>query len=255
MTGQTSDESAAVISAERQYGEAWATRYDAIFPEVDDVALDFLEARAGPSRRALELAVGTGRVALPLARRGLEVTGVDLSEAMVAKLRAKPDSEMVKVVVGDMVEVPVEGLFPLVFIAFNSIFAISSQERQVECFHNVSLHLEPSGRFILECFVPDMNRFDAHHRHESERSLESGLVSSEVSIHYPATQQVDSQILTHHPDGSQSTLPVRIRYAWPAELDLMAKLAGLDLEDRFEWYDGAPFNSDSGRHVSVYRKP
>jgi SAM-dependent methyltransferase len=241
---------------ERIYGEAWAARYDDIFPDIDNSAIDFLAGFAGPGQRALELAVGTGRVAIPLALRGIAVTGVDISPAMLAKLSSKPNADRITAIEGDMVDVPVAGLFPLVYIAFNSFFAILSQDRQVQCFSNVASHLDAGGRFVLECFVPDMKRFDAKHRHESQRALESdGLVHSEVSIHHPERQLVDSQLVTHYPDGTEAILPVSIRYAWPAELDLMAQLAGLELESRYEWYDKSPFTADSGRHVSVYRKP
>ncbi len=241
---------------ERIYGEVWAARYDDIFPDIDEAAIDFLTGLVGRDRRALELAVGTGRVAIPLAEREVAVTGVDISPAMLDKLSSKPTAGKIAVIEGDMVDVPVEGAFPLGYIAFNSFFAILSQERQVHCFLNMASHLDSGGRFVLECFVPDMKRFDAKHRHESQRALESGgLVHSEVSIHHPERQVVDSQIVTHYPDGTESILPVSIRYAWPAELDLMAQLAGLALENRFEWYDESPFTADSGRHVSVYIKP
>lgn len=241
---------------ERSYGEAWAERYDDIFRNVDQSCLDFLESLLGPDRRALELAVGTGRVALPLAERSITVTGVDVSPSMLARLVAKSGANVVTVVEGDMVDIPADGLFPLVFIAANSIFAISSQDRQVECFANVAKHLESGGRFVLECFVPDMKRFDDEHHHESERTLEQfGSIHAEVSTHEPETQRVHSQITTRTSDGAEATLPVSIRYAWPSELDLMARLAGLRLEERFEWYDRSSFTADSPRHVSVYRKP
>ncbi len=241
---------------ERDYGEAWAERYDAIFTEVDEAALVFLEALSGPERRAVELAVGTGRVAIPLARRGLEITGVDISTSMLARLEGRVDASSVNVIEGDMAEVPVEGLFPLIFIAFNSFFAISTQDRQLECFRNVASHLRSGGRFVLECFVPDMTRFDRNHRHESERTSERGnVIENDLSFHYPHVQRVDSRITARFPDGSEAILPVSIRYAWPAELDLMARLAGLELEERFEWYDRKPFGRDSIRHVSVYVSP
>lgn len=244
------------IDLERVYGDSWAPHYDQIHAEVDQAAVDFLAGLVGDGGRALELAVGTGRVAIPLGLRGVEVTGIDLSEEMLKQLASKPDGGLVTAILGDMVEVPVHGLFPLVFIAFNSIFAISSQERQVECFRNVAAHLEHGGHFVLECFVPDMKRFDSRNRHESELDVSNdGAVQSETSIHYPHLQKVESEHTWDYPDGSTRTLPVSIRYAWPAELDLMAELGGLDLEERFEWYDESPFTADSGRHVSVYRKP
>jgi SAM-dependent methyltransferase len=240
---------------ERSYGEAWAKRYDEIHPDVDESAIDFLELISLPSRRVLELAVGTGRVAIPLARRGVEVTGVDISEAMLERMRAKPGGEAVSAVVGDMVEVPVEGRFNAVFIAFNSFFAVSSQQRQIDCFCNVARRLEPNGRFVLECFVPDMKRFDDSHRYVSESSVDpDGTEKYEVSVHDPVTQKIESQHIWRTRDGETSMLPVHIRYSWLAELYVMARLAGLELEQRFEWYDRVEYRADSGRHVSVYRK-
>ncbi len=250
------DEQGLATDLERKYGDTWAPYYDEIHPEVDPAAVDFLFGLVQEGGRALELAVGTGRVAIPLALRGVEMTGLDLSSEMLEQLASKPDGELVTAILGDMVEISVNGLFPLIFIAFNSIFAISSQERQVDCFRSVAAHLEPGGHFVLECFVPDMKGFDQNHRYESEPGASTdGGVKSEISVHHPHLQKVDSEHIWSYPDGSTRNLPVSIRYAWPAELDLMAQLAGLVLEDRFEWYDRKAFSADSGRHVSVYRKP
>ena len=241
---------------ERIYGDTWALYYDRLYPEVDPAAVDFLEGLAGDSRRALEPAVGTGRVAIPLAKRGIAVTGIDLSAEMLKILDEKPGGRLVKTVLGDMVDFTIDESFPLVFIVANSLFTILSQDRQAQCFRSVAAHLEPGGRFLLECFVPDMKRFDENHRHESERAFDQdGPVLLETSVHEPHTQKVESLITTRRPDGSQATLPVSIRYAWPSELDLMARLAGLELEQRVEWYEGTPFDASSMRHVSVYRKP
>jgi len=249
------EEQKSATDLERRYGDTWAPYYDQVHPEVDPAAVDFLVDLVGDRGRAMELAVGTGRVAIPLALRGVEITGVDLSGEMLKQLAAKPDGGLVRAILGDMVEVPVDGVFPLIFVVFSSIFAISSQDRQVECFRNVAAHLEPDGHFVLECFVPDMKRFDKNYRYESEfgASIDGG-VKSEISVHHPLLQTVDSEHIWSYPDGSTRTLPVSIRYAWPSELDLMAQLADLVLEDRFEWYDRAPFAADSGRHVSIYRK-
>lgn len=143
----------------------------------------------------------------------------------------------------------------MVFVAFNSFFAISTQDRQVRCFRNVSKHLGDGGRFVVECFVPDMKRFDDSHRHVSEPTVEQdGGQYHEISIHDPVHQRVESQHVWRDSDGTTTMLPVSIRYAWPAELDVMAMSAGLALEDRWGWYDRSPFTADSQRHVSVYRK-
>lgn len=240
---------------EAQYGEMWAPFYDEIFNVVEDYTIDTLEALAGPSRRALELAIGTGRVAIPLSQRGVEVTGVDISEEMVAKLRTKPGGEAIEVIFGDMAQVPVEGEFSLIYLPFNTLFALLSQERQVTCFRNVADHLIPGGRFALDCFVPDMTRYDRHHTRMAVSSISSNQAHAyEMSIHHPLEQKVTSHMVRRLDDGSTVVLPVTVRYAWPAEIDLMAAMAGLELEHRWGWYDKRPFTEASNQHVSVYRK-
>lgn len=237
------------------YGRIWAPFYDKIFTVVEDYTIDLLASLAGDPPRALELAVGTGRIALPLAERGVAVTGIDISEEMVSILASKPKGEEVEIVVGDMAEVPVDGEFPLIYLAFNTLFALLTQERQVECFQNVATHLAPGGRFVIDCFVPDLGRFDSAHTRMGVVSLgEDGAHAYELSVHDPVRQQVASQHVRRAADGSTVVLPVTVRYAWPAELDLMARIAGLELEHRWGWYDRRPFNEASGQHVSVYRK-
>ncbi len=240
---------------ERRYGDAWAAKYDEVFSSLDPAAVDFLAGFAGSGGRVLELAVGTGRIAIPLAQRGLDITGLDISQAMIDKLSSKADGATITSVVGDMVEVPVQGTFELVFVAFNSIFAISTQDRQVECFHNVAQHLSEDGCFVLECFVPDLQRYDENHRYVSESEFDDkGTEHYEVSVLDPVEQRIDTQFIWKHRDGEVSMLPVGIRFAWPAELDLMAQLAGLHLEERYAWYDRSRFDAKSERHVSVYRR-
>jgi SAM-dependent methyltransferase len=238
------------------YGERWAPFYDDIFGDVDDSTIDTLEAMAGRTKRALELAVGTGRVAIPLSERGIRVTGIDVSEEMVAKLRDKPGGPAVEVVMGDMADVPVDGEWPLVYLPFNTLFGLLTQERQLECFVNVARHLEPGGRFVLDCFVPDLTRFDALNTRMAVSSITSPQAHAyEVSLHEPVTQRITSHMVRRLDDGTSVVLPVMIRYAWPSEMDLMARIAGLELEHRWGWYDKRPFNERSGQHVSVYRKP
>ncbi len=242
-------------TAERIYGDAWADDYDAIFDEVDERMVDRLVELSGSSRRALELAVGTGRVAIPLSMRGVEVSGIDISDSMLSRLAAKPGGEKVKVVAGDMVEVPVDGTFPLVYVVFNSLFAVSTQERQVRCFQSVSNHLEPGGRFLVECFVPDVKRFDSQNTRMAVTEIgDDGAYAYEVSIHDPVHQEVRSLHVRTYPDGADRVLPVTIRYAWPSELDLMARLASLELESRWAWYDQSEFTETSTASVSIYRK-
>jgi SAM-dependent methyltransferase len=171
-------------------------------------------------------------------------------------MRAKPGGEAIPVVIGNFRDVPVEGAFPLVYLAFNTLFGLLTQEEQVECFANVARHLEPGGRFIIDCFVPDLRRFNTDNTRMEVSSLKSaGEHSFEMSVYEPQTQRISSHLVRRSADGSSLVLPVEIRFAWPSEIDLMARLAGLDLEDRFGWYDLRPFNGGSPAHMSIYRKP
>jgi SAM-dependent methyltransferase len=241
---------------ETTYGDLWAPFYDDIFNIVEDYTIDTLEALAGSSRRALELAVGTGRVAIPLSQRGVAVTGIDNSEEMVARLREKPGGEAIEIVIGDMSEVAVDGTFPLIYLPFNTLFALLSQKRQVTCFRNVAEHLAPGGRFALDCFVPDLTRYDRFNTRMAVSSISSNQAHAyEMSIHHPLEQKVTSHQVRRLEDGTALVLPVTVRYAWPAEMDLMAEIAGLELEHRWGWYDKRAFTETSGQHVSVYRKP
>lgn len=241
---------------ERTYGQRWGPHYDVIYAEVDEAIIDLLARHAGTPPRALELAIGTGRLALPLQEKGVDITGIDASEEMVAKLRAKPGGEAIAVSMGDFAKVDVEDTFPLVFLAFNTIFALLTQERQVECFQNVAEHLEPGGRFIIDCFVPDIRRFDQHNTRLGVSSIDSvDEHTVEMTIYEPVGQRLSTHIVKRTASGEEMVLPVEIRFAWPSELDLMARLAGLELEDRFGWYDLRPFNERSTSHMSIYRKP
>ena len=237
------------------YGEAWAEYYDEIFPRLDEEAVELLLEYAGTPPRAVELAIGTGRVALPLSQRGVEVIGVDISDQMVSRLRAKPGGEDIEVVMGDFADVPVEGKFPVIYLPFNTLFGLLDQERQVECFVNVAEHLEPGGRFVLDCFVPDVKRYDEHHTRMAVSSISSTREHAyEMAIHHPIEQRVTSHHVRRRKDGQTIVLPIKIRYSWPSEMDLMARIAGMELEHRWGWYDRRPFNENSGQHVSVYRK-
>jgi SAM-dependent methyltransferase len=238
------------------YGETWAPFYDDIFSEVEDSVIGMLGEYAGRPRRALELAIGTGRIAIPLALAGVAVTGIDISEEMVSRLRAKPGGEGIEVILGDFAEVAVSQTYPLVYLAFNTLFSLLDQDRQVVCFRNVSRALEPGGRFVLDAFVPDLNRYDHHQTRIGVSSISSNKAHAyELAIHDPIKQMVVSHQVRRMEDGSTVVLPVTIRYVWPSEMDLMARLAGLDLEERWGWYDRRPFTEKSGQHVSVYRKP
>lgn len=238
------------------YGRLWSPYYDDLHPSADEAMVDLLARHAGDPPRALELAIGSGRVALELQSRGVEVEGIDASVEMVALMRAKPGGADVPVTIGDFGDVEVDGSFPLIYLVFNTIFGLLTQERQVECFQNVAAHLEPGGRFILDCFVPDVKRFDQYNTRIGVSTIEN--VSEhmfEMTIYEPVTQRLSTHVVRRTADGDTVVLPVEIRFAWPSELDLMARLAGLELEDRFGWYDLRPFNERSTSHMSIYRKP
>lgn len=238
------------------YGRLWSPVYDDMFDTVDDSVVDLLQRHAGQPPRALELAIGTGRVALPLRARGVDVSGIDISEEMVAKLRAKPGGEAIPVTMGDFADVAVDDSFPLIYLPFNTIFGLLTQERQVECFQNVAAHLEPGGRFILDCFVPDVKRFDHHNTRMAVSSIDSvDRHTYEMSIYDAVNQRITTHIVRRTSEGENVVLPVEIRFVWPSELDLMARVAGLELEDRFGWYDLRPYTERSTNHMSIYRKP
>jgi SAM-dependent methyltransferase len=233
------------------YGERMADVYDEWFgvPADTDESREFLAGIAA-NGSALELGVGTGRIALPLAERGIEVHGIDASEAMVRKLREKPGGAEIPVSIGDFAAVDVEGEFALIYVVFNTFFALLTQEDQVRCFENIAARLKPGGAFIIEAFVPDPARFE---QYQATRTKHVGVdrVVLEVSRHDPVEQRVYSQSIVWSEAGAKF-YPVRLRYAWPSELDLMARLAGLRLRERFGSWRREPFTAASGRHVSVY---
>lgn len=237
------------------YGSIWAPYYDELYTGAE-AEVKFLRAYSGHPPRALELAIGSGRIGLPLSRSGVEVTGIDISDDMTELLRAKPGGDEIEVIKGDFADVGVETRYPLVYLAFNTLFALLEQDRQVECFVNTARALEPGGRFVLDSFVPDMKRFDAHGTRMAVESITSNETHAyELAIHDPVAQRVIAHHVRRFENGSSVVLPVEVRYAWPAEMDLMARLAGLEFEERFGWYDRRRFTEQSGQHVSVYRKP
>lgn len=241
---------------ETTYGRLWAPYYDELYSDVDESIIDLLARHAGDPPRALELAIGSGRVALPLRERGVDVSGIDASDEMVYLLRAKPGGEAIPVRMGNFADVDADGSYPLIYLAFNTLFALRSQDEQVACFRNVAEHLEPGGRFIIDCFVPDVRRFDSYNTRLGVSSISTvDEHIYEMTIYEPVTQSLNSHIVKRDEDGSTVVLPVRVRFAWPSEIDLMARLAGLELEDRFGWYDLRPFNEGSTSHMSIYVKP
>ena len=219
-------------------------------PAVVDPVVDFLAELAG-SGRALELGIGTGRIALPLAQRGVPVHGIELSKAMVARLRAKPGGEDIGVTIGDFATTTVDGTFSVAYLVFNTIMNLTTQAAQVACFRNVAAHLEPGGCFVIEVGVPDLQRLPPgetiHAFHVSETRW--GIDEYDVAI---------QGLTSHHfeiVDGRVERISIPFRYAWPAELDLMAELAGMRLRERWSGWRREPFTSDSRKHVSVWEKP
>ena len=214
-------------------------------------AVDFLYGLVGTGR-ALELGVGTGRVAIPLAERGTTVYGIDASEAMLDRLRAKDERNEIILHAGDFAEVAVDQQFELVYVVFNTFFALLEQEDQVRCFANVARRLTESGTFVIEAFVPDPTLYDRGQRVSATR-LEADRVQLDASRLDAATQRVRSQHILIGADGIM-LLPVQLRFAWPSELDLMARLAGLRLRERYGGWQGEVFSSTSAKHVSVYAR-
>jgi hypothetical protein len=237
------------------FGEDVAARYDSADPEVfaDDVVVptvDLLAGLAGDGA-ALELGVGTGRIALPLSARGVPVHGVDLSAAMLARLRAKPGAERVAVTEGDLAHVRVPGRFRLVYLVFNTVMNLTSQDEQVACFATAAAHLEPGGCFVVEVMVPDLQRLPFGERFRPFTVTDHHLGVDEYDV-------VTQGLVSHHHsrvDGAWRLTSVPFRYVWPAELDLMARLAGLRLRDRWADWRRTPFTATSTGHVSVWEKP
>ena len=233
------------------WGDNIASQYDSVFGYMFDVdtAVDLLLEEAGPGP-VLELGVGTGRVAVPLAQRGAQVHGIDASQAMVDALRAKPGGGEITTTVGDFGHDALGGPYGLVFVVFNTFFGLTSQDDQVRCFANVASALHRDGCFVIEAFVPDQTRWSNHQRVGVDK-VEFDSVALEVSRHDPVGQRVEAQTVVVSQDGIR-LYPVIIRYAWPSELDLMARVAGLKLRDRWGSWAREPFTSESKTHISVY---
>ena len=237
------------------FDERVAARYDESAAEMFDLAvvepvIDLLVELAG-SGRALELGIGTGRIALPLVQRGVPVHGIELSKAMAAKLRAKPGGEDIGVTIGDFATTTVEGTFSVAYLVFNTIMNLTTQEAQVACFRNVAAHLEPGGCFVIEVGVPGLQSlppgetFHVFHVSETRWGFDEFDVARQglISHHFETV------------DGKIERFSVPFRYAWPAEYDLMAQLAGMTPRERWSGWTREPFTSDSRKHVSVWEKP
>jgi SAM-dependent methyltransferase len=239
----------------RFFGEREAAVYDDHVAEMFDPAVVTpvveMLADLAADGAALEMGIGTGRIALPLTDRGVRVHGIDASAAMVARLRDKPGSEAIEVVIGDFATARVDGHFTLVYLIFNTIFNLKTQDEQVACFQNAAAHLERGGHFVIELGVPDLQRLppgqDVFVYHVDARSMS-------FDTYDVVTQRLTSNHFVLE-DGVVSSYPVEGRYAWPAELDLMARVAGMRLRERWGGWKREPFTSLSRSHVSVYEKP
>ena len=232
------------------YGDRIAGVYDEFYGQTDvservDVLVDL--ASGG---RALELGVGTGTYALPLAARGVETHGIDSSKAMVDELRAKDGGESMPVTIGDFADVDVEGAFLLVFVISNTFFMLTSQEEQIRCFQNVASRLDETGVFLVHAFVPDVSMYDGG-QHLSADLPDLTSVRFNVSVHDAMNQVVDFRHVELTEQGVRM-YPGRLRYVWPSEMDLMARLAGLRLRERWADWSRSPFTSQSRSHVSIY---
>ena len=239
---------------EDYFGEQVAARYDDAQGEmfqaaVIDPVVDFLADLAGDGA-ALELGIGTGRIALPLAQRGIRVQAIDLSEAMIARLRAKPGGEEIGVTIGDFATTRVVGTFSLAYLVFNTIMNLTTQELQLACFQNVAAHLEPRGCFVIEVGLPDLQRLPFG---ETIRPFHV----SETRLGFDEYDVVNQGLVSHHyraVDGKFEKWSIPFRYVWPSELDLMARLAGMTLHERWSGWQREPFTSESTKHVAVWQK-
>jgi len=214
-------------------------------------AVELLARLTGPGA-ALGFAVGTGRLAVPLRRCGIPVSGIELSPAMAGKLREKISGDELPVVIGDMATTVVPGEFSLVFLAWNSLCNLKTQSEQVECFRNAARHLQPGGRFVIELWVPPLRRMPPGQTAVPFDVSDGHLGFDTYDV---VTQTCVSHHYTRDSDGAVSYDRGEFRYVWPAECDLMAQLAGMELEDRFADWSGAPFTAESESHVSIWRKP
>jgi SAM-dependent methyltransferase len=240
---------------EDHFGEDVAPRYDErtaemFEPGVIDPAVDFLAELAGDGA-ALELGIGTGRIALPLSERGVRVHGIDLSEAMVAQLQAKPGADRIGVTIGDFATTRVEGSFSLAYLVFNTINNLTTQDEQVACFENVAAHLDPGGCFVIEVGVPRI-------RGLSPGETVRPFTVTPTRLGFDEYDVARQGLVSHHywlEDGAFQERSIPFRYVWPAELDLMARIAGMRLRERWSGWKREPFTSESTKHVSVWELP
>ena len=241
---------------ENHFGEGIAEHYDETSSDMFDPAVvgptvAFLAALAGDGA-ALEFGIGTGRIALPLAQRGVRVHGVDLSEAMVARLRDKPGAAEIGVTIGDFATTGVDGAFSLVYLVFNTIENLTTQDDQVACFENAASHLEPGGAFVIEAGIPDLRRLPYGESFALFDVSEQHIGIDEYDV---ARQGLVSHHWQRNPDGTFRKSAGPFRYVWPSELDLMARIAGMTLRERWADWNREPFTNESRKHVSVWEMP
>ena len=237
------------------FGEQIAKSYESKWPEAFAPAavepvVDFLADLAGTGA-TLELGIGTGRIALPLSRRGIRVHGIDLSPEMVSELRAKPGADAIEVTIGDVASTRAPGLFRLAYLVQNTITNLTTQQEQVDCFQNVAAQLEPGGCFVIEVFVPELRRLPPG-------ETVSAFALTPTHLGFDEFDVANQLVISHHwwaSDGSLEVFSAPFRYVWPSELDLMARLAGMTLLERWGGWDRRQFTSDSTSHVSVWQKP
>ncbi len=233
------------------YGERIAGVYDQYYAEFDPATIQVL-ADLAQGGKALELGIGTGQIAIPLSQSGVSVQGIDISESMVARLHAKPGGEKIQVAMGSFADVDVVGQFTLIYVVFNTFYSLLTQEEQVKCFQNVAEHLTPHGAFVIEAFVPDLSRFTAGQTVRLTR-IDDKEVQLDVTQLDADKQIVNTQhmVCTEH---GITFYPVRLRFIWPAEMDLMAQLGHLRLKERWADWKKAPFTSSSRMYISVYQQ-
>ncbi len=226
-------------------------RKDVEFRRGDEQAAVAFLAQLGGEGPALELGIGTGRIALPLAQTGIQVDGIDISPAMVEQLHARPGGDQLSVTIGDFADVPVSGAYRLIYVVFNTLFNLLTQEDQVRCFENVAAHLTGDGSFVVEAYVPAFLYRLRSHQYVDAEAIEVDEVRLDLLRHLPASQMIEESHVSLSAAGVRLN-PVVQRYAWPSELDLMARLAGLRLRERWGSWGREPFDADSRAHVSVY---
>lgn len=236
----------------KTFGELHAETYDELHdPGTTEASVEFLAGLIGKGK-ALELAIGTGRVAVPLAERGINIHGLDASDKMLAKLKAKSGGKDIPASVADMADFDLGQNFDFSFLIFNTIFNLTTQEAQLKCFESVARHLKPGGKFLVETLVPDLSEFKDGQRFRLKK-MSADSVVFEVAAYDNVTQRIDHQRIHFNEEGSR-LVPLPMRYVWPPEMDLMARLAGLELEQRWGGWDKCAFDAKSSMHISLYVK-